>query len=265
MLYCHHPEKKNFIMLIDSHCHINYKEFDKDRKEVLERAKKIGVERFILVNTHIREAQYLQQIAETYEEVFCTVGTHPCDAYTAHDLYDQIFRLCDHKKVVGIGETGVDYYYEQTNRKTQLESFETHIAVANELDLPVVVHTRDAEEDTLSLIKNAKQGVLHCFTGSYNMAKKALDLGFYISISGIVTFNNAIDLRQTIRALPLDRLLVETDAPYLTPEPYRKIKRNEPMYVYYTAKKIAEIKQIDFNLVCNQTTKNCLTLFSRIV
>ena len=251
-------------MLIDSHCHINYKEYDEDRRDVLEKAKRVGVKKFILINTHIKDALDLQKIAEEYEDVFYTIGNHPSDSYVSSSLHDDLSALCDHEKLVGMGETGLDFYYDNTDRSVQQESFAIHIDVANNYDLPLVVHTRNAEKETLDLIKKAKKGVLHCFTSSYDMAKKALDLGFYISLSGILTFKNAAELRETAKKLPLDRILVETDAPYLTPEPYRHIKRNEPAYVYYTAKQLAEIKEVDFEKVCEQTTKNCLALFDKI-
>jgi len=179
-------------------------------------------------------------------------------------LYEDLNALCNHPKLVGIGETGLDFYYDNVNRSVQQDSFAIHIDVANKHDLPLIVHSRSAEDETIALIKKANKGVMHCFTGSYAMAKKALDSGFMISLSGILTFKNAQDLRDIVKKLPLDRLLIETDAPYLTPDPFRKIKRNEPYYVYYVAQKLAEIKEITFDEVAKQTTDNCMALFSRM-
>ncbi|USO02284.1 MAG: TatD family hydrolase [Alphaproteobacteria bacterium] len=251
-------------MIIDSHCHINRKEYDDDRSEVLKKARNIGIKRFILINTHIKEAKNLQNIAEQEEDLFYTIGNHPSDAYLSKSLHEDLDQLCNHKKLVGMGETGLDFYYDNIDRSVQQESFAIHIDIANKHDLPLVVHTRGAEDETIALLKKANKGVLHCFTGSYDMAKKALDLGFYISLSGILTFKNAADLRETAKKLPLDRILIETDAPYLTPEPFRKVKRNEPYYVYYVGQKLAEIRNIDFEVIAKHTTENCMALFSKM-
>jgi len=251
-------------MIIDSHCHINRKEYDEDRSDVLKKARDIGVKRFITINTDIKEAHDLQRIAEQEKDVFYTIGNHPSESYMTDTLYEDLNALCNHPKLVGIGETGLDFYYDNVNRSVQQDSFAIHIDVANKHDLPLIVHSRSAEDETIALIKKANKGVMHCFTGSYAMAKKALDSGFMISLSGILTFKNAQDLRDIVKKLPLDRLLIETDAPYLTPDPFRKIKRNEPYYVYYVAQKLAEIKEITFDEVAKQTTDNCMALFSRM-
>lgn len=251
-------------MLVDSHCHLNFPEFKDDLGTVIKRADEQGVKTLLTINTKLSEAKDIQKIADLYPNVFCTVGAHPHDAaeHTYEGVYEDLIKLAQHPKVVGVGETGLDYYYENSPRDEQIESFKTHIRASIELDLPLVIHTRDADEDTLETIKAfpKAKGVFHCFSGSKDLAKAALDLGFYISFSGIITFKKAEDLREVASFVPMDRVLVETDSPFLAPIPHRG-ERNEPSYTRITAMKLSEIKGISLEEVAHQTTKNFFRLF----
>jgi TatD DNase family protein len=253
-------------MLVDSHCHLNFPDFKDDLDDVIIRAQQNGIEILLTINTKLTEATSLQQIAEQYEQVFYTVGVHPHEAqdYTSSDLKDQLKRLAMHPKVVGLGETGLDYYYQHSPREAQIFSFETHIEAGIDMNLPIIIHTREADADTLSCLKKypKSRGVFHCFSGSSTLAQAALELGYYISFSGIITFKKAEELRQVVRDVPLNRILVETDAPYLAPVPHRG-KRNEPAFTRYTAEMIADLKQVSFDDVAKQTTQNFFNLFNR--
>lgn len=258
--------KDHDVMLVDSHCHLNFPEFKDDLDAVIKKAAEQGVKTLLTINTKLSEAKDIQRIADLYPNVFCTVGAHPHDAvdHNYDGVYEDLIRLVQHPKVVGVGETGLDYYYENSPRAEQIESFRTHIRASIELDLPLVIHTRDADEDTLNTIKDfpRAKGVFHCFSGSKDLAKAALDLGFYISFSGIITFKKAEDLREVAGFVPMDRILVETDSPFLAPIPHRGA-RNEPAYTYITAMKLSEIKGISLEDVAHQTTKNFFQLFDR--
>ncbi|MBX9976751.1 MAG: TatD family hydrolase [Alphaproteobacteria bacterium] len=254
-------------MFIDSHCHLNFPEFKDDLEQALKRANDLGVQGFLTINTRLSESIDLQRIADTYPNVACTVGVHPHDAkdYDNATLKDEILGLAKHPKVVGIGETGLDYFYEHSPREPQIMSFHRHIEVASDRNLPLVIHTRDADADTIAVLDdhrdNAK-GVFHCFSGTLNLCKKALDRGFYISISGIVTFKKAENVHAVAKYAPLDRLLVETDAPYLAPIPHRG-KRNEPAFVVHTAEYIAELRGIPLPALAEATTANFFNLFTK--
>lgn len=258
-------------MLVDSHCHLNFPEFASDLGDVLDRAMENGVGMVLTVNTKLEQAKDLQIIADQYPQVFCSVGVHPHDAanyvngYNGDTLYNQIKVLAQHPKVVAIGETGLDYYYNNSPRENQISSFQDHIRASIDLTLPLIIHTRDADEDTITCLKeigeNKAKGVFHCFSGSADLAHKALDLGFYISFSGILTFKNAESLRQIAQEVPLDRILVETDAPFLAPIPHRG-KRNEPAFTRYTAELLANIKGLSYSAIETATTNNFFTLFS---
>lgn len=255
-------------MWIDSHCHLNYDDFGSDLPEVLRRAKDLGVKKMLTICTDMAEADSILQLANQHSELWCTVGVHPHEAKQTVDLtrlYEDLKSYMVHEKVIGLGETGLDYYYEHSPRAEQQQAFQVHMDVAKEHDLPLIVHTRDAEEDTIACLKNqqgAVRGVIHCFSGSHWLAQQALDLGFYISISGIITFNKAEDIRQTLKSVPLDRILVETDAPYLAPVPKRG-QRNEPAFMIHTAEKVAEIKGISTQELAKITTENFYRLFSK--
>lgn len=259
-------------MLIDSHCHLNFDDFASDGIDVVvKRAKDAGVSRMLTICTKLNEADMLRSIAESDPDIFCTVGIHPHEAEETLKQIDAVALktwLVDHSmhpKVVGFGETGLDYYYGHSPREHQLSSFRVHLESAIQTNLPLSIHTRDAEEDTIALIKEFPQarGVIHCFTGTPWLRDQALALGFYISISGIVTFNKAQDLRETIKDIPLDRLLIETDAPFLAPVPFRG-KKNEPSLIVHTAQVLADLKGVLVEDISDHTTKNFLHLFSKV-
>ena len=254
-------------MLVDSHCHLDYLERDgQDLAAVVERARQAGVGQMVTICTKLSEAAQVQRIAERFPEVSCTVGVHPHEA--AHEGIGDPGPLLEHArhpKVVGIGETGLDYFYEHSPREAQRRSFRAHIAAARETRLPLVVHTRDADDETVAILqeehaKGAYPAVIHCFTAGPALASAALELGFFISLAGIVTFKKAEALRETVRGIPLDRLLVETDAPYLAPVPLRG-RENEPANVAHTARALAELKGISFAALEAATTANFRRLF----
>lgn len=253
-------------MLVDSHCHLNFPDFVDDLPEVIERARQNGIETLVTINTKLTESLDVQRIAEQYPQIYCTVGVHPHDAqdYAGPDLKSRLIDLANHPKVIGIGETGLDYYYNHSPREPQISSFETHIEVAMELGLPVIIHTRQADEDTLKTLKKYPQcrGVFHCFSGSSALAHEALALGYYISFSGIITFKKSDELREIVKEVPMDRILVETDAPYLAPMPHRG-KRNEPAFTRHTAQMVADIKGMTFEDVAKATTENFFHLFTK--
>ncbi|WP_278403380.1 TatD family hydrolase [Pseudoalteromonas ruthenica] len=256
-------------MIVDSHCHLDKLDFDKldtDLDGVLQQARERDVEHFLCVNVTLDKFPQMLETIAPYGDVSASCGVHPLDQKDALNI-DQLRQLAASDKVVAVGETGLDYYYSAETKPVQLESFVGHIDVANELDKPLIIHTRDAREDTINLMRehHAERcgGVLHCFTEDYDMAKKAMDLGFYISISGIVTFRNAEQLRDVVKQIPLDRLLIETDSPYLAPVPHRG-KTNQPAYVQDVAYFIAELKGISYKELATATTDNFYRLFNRI-
>jgi TatD DNase family protein len=255
-------------MLVDSHCHLDFPEFASELDAVVERANDAGVGAMLTISTHLSRFERVRQIAERYDNVYCTVGVHPHEAASEGNVASEaLVRLARHPKVVGFGETGLDYYYEHSPRAAQANSFRTHIAAAREAALPVVVHTRDADEDTARLLAEEYaagpfSGVLHCFSSSLALAERAVALGLYISFSGIVTFKKADALRATAAALPLDRLLVETDAPFLAPGPKRG-KRNESAFVTYTAAELARVRRMDPGALAEATSANFFRLFAK--
>lgn len=256
-------------MIVDSHCHLDKLDFDKldtDLDGVLQQARERDVEHFLCVNVTLDKFPQMLETIAPYSDVSASCGVHPLDQKDALNI-DQLRQLAASDKVVAVGETGLDYYYSAETKPVQLESFVGHIDVANELDKPLIIHTRDAREDTINLMRehHAERcgGVLHCFTEDYDMAKKAMDLGFYISISGIVTFRNAEQLRDVVKQIPLDRLLIETDSPYLAPVPHRG-KTNQPAYVQDVAYFIAELKGISYRELATATTDNFYRLFNLI-
>ncbi len=253
-------------MFVDSHCHLNFPDFKDDLDDVMRRADLNGIKTMLTINTRLSEALDIQKIADSYPRVFCTVGVHPHDAkdYADDALLDKIKELSNHPKVVGLGETGLDYYYNNSDSADQIHCFDIHLNAAKQLDLPVVIHTRDADTDTLGCIDRTPdtRGVFHCFSGGIDMARAGLDRGYYISFSGIITFKKAEELREVVKFTPLDRILVETDAPFLAPIPHRG-KRNEPAFTLHTAEMVAELKDIPLSEIANQTTDNFFTLFNR--
>ncbi|MBQ4850051.1 TatD family hydrolase [Pseudoalteromonas sp. MMG012] len=254
-------------MIVDSHCHLDRLDFDKlgqDLPEILQAARARQVEHFLCVSVTLEQFPNMLATILPYKDISASCGVHPLDQ---KDQLDKALlrTLASHERVVAVGETGLDYYYAKDTHKVQQDSFVGHIEVANELNKPLIIHTRDAREDTISLMKshNAERcgGVLHCFTEDWDMAKKAIDMGFYISISGIVTFKNAIELKEVVKQLPLDRLLIETDSPYLAPVPYRG-KTNQPAYVQDVGYYIADLKGLPFKSLADATTENFYRLFN---
>ncbi len=256
-------------MIVDSHCHLDDACFDEDRDEVLRRAREAGVELMLAIGTGGGPAdlEVATRLAERHEAVYATVGIHPHDAEKA-DLasLDRLAGLCGHPKVVAVGEIGLDYHYDNSPREKQREVFVDQMQIARQARKPIVIHTRDAWEDTVELLNThwlpgGLRGILHCFSGDAGQAQESLDLGFLVSFAGVVTFRRAETLREAAAAVPLDALLVETDAPYLTPEPYRKIRRNEPRYVVETARKVAEVRGIAYEELAAATSRNFCALF----
>ena len=256
-------------MLVDSHCHLDFPDFADDLDGVVGRARAAGVGMLLTIGTHITRHQQVLTVAERFDNVYCSVGIHPHEAGTEPSAtVEGLLELARHPKVVAFGETGLDYFYDKSPRERQRDSFRTHIQAARIAGLPVIVHTRDADEDTAAILteemgKGAFTGLVHCFSSGPQFADIAVDLGLYVSASGIMTFKTADALRDTLKAVPLDRLLVETDAPYLAPVPFRG-KRNEPAYVAHTAAKLAEIKGISFGEMEQASTGNFLRLFTRV-
>jgi len=255
-------------VLVDSHCHLDYLERDGDLDEAVVRAREAGVSTIVTICTKVSEFETIKRIAERYDDIWCTVGIHPHEAATEPQVSTaQLLEIAQHPKVVGIGETGLDYYYEHSPREAQKISFRKHIAAARESGLPLIVHTRDADDDTMGILNEAYAdgvfpGLIHCYSTSPKVAERAIEIGFYISIAGIVTFKRAAELQQTAAGLPEDRLLVETDAPYLAPVPKRG-KRNEPSYVAFTAAKLAELRNDDASRIAAVTTDNFFRLFTK--
>ena len=255
-------------MLVDSHCHLDFPDFDEELDAVIERAGEAGVGTLLTICTHVTRFERVLAVAERFDNVFCTVGIHPHEAAREPQVTaEHLVRMADHLKVVGFGETGLDYYYEHSPRAAQQQSFRVHIAAARIAGLPLVVHTREADADMARILgeeqaKGSFTGVLHCFSSTHELAENAIEMGLYISFSGVVTFKKTEDLRATAAALPLDRILVETDAPYLAPVPKRG-KRNEPSYVAYTANEVARVRAMDFKAFSEATTDNFFRLFEK--
>ncbi len=256
-------------MLVDSHCHLDFPDFQEDLDGTMARARNAGVGMMLTIGTRISHFDQVKAVAERYGNVFCTVGIHPHEAGSETGIgVEQLVALADHPKVVGFGETGLDYFYDRSPRPQQRDCFRTHIAAARRTGLPLVVHTRDADADTAEILadeyrKGAFTGLIHCFSGGQELAEKALELGFYISLSGIITFSKSEPLRAIVRDLPLDRLLLETDAPFLAPVPFRG-KRNEPAYVANTAAKLSELMGVEPAALAAATTANFLRLFDKV-
>ena len=252
-------------MLIDSHAHLEMPEFKKDLEAVIQRAKGSGVEYIFTVGTEKKDWKRAVEIADSHPSIYAILGVHPHNAKEIDDqTYPTLRGLCRNGKVRAYGEIGLDFFRNLSPRDIQLKRFREQIGLAKELDLPIVIHDREAHRETLEILKSEKAeesgGIIHCFSGDYEMAKACLDMGFYISIPGSITFKNAEGFRKIVERIPLESLLVETDAPFLTPEPFRG-KRNEPSYVRYTAQKVAEIKKVSLEKVAEITTENALRVY----
>ncbi len=252
-------------MLIDSHAHLDSSRFHKDLDEVLKRAQEYGVDKIINIGCNMESSKKTTSLSERYDQIWSVVGFHPHDAKEVKESdWDELDKLTDHPKVVGVGEMGLDYYRDLSPRKKQQEVFRRQIQVAKKKKMPIVVHDRDAHEEVFAVLKEEKagenKGVMHCYSGDLEFAKKCMDMGFYISIAGPVTFKKTSRLKEVAKSIPNDRLLVETDCPYLAPEPYRG-KRNEPAYVKYVAAKIAELRGMSYEEIVAATRENTCRLF----
>ncbi|MDO9443629.1 MAG: TatD family hydrolase [Beijerinckiaceae bacterium] len=256
-------------MLIDSHCHLDFPEFAPERDAIVARAKEAGVGRLITISTHVARYETYRAIADAYDNVWFTVGTHPHQAHEEPDVsIEELVSLSRHPRCVGIGEAGLDYHYDRSPRDVAARVFRRHIAAARETGLPLVIHARDADDDVARILrkemgKGTFKALLHCFTASRALAETGLDLGLYVSFSGVLTFKNSQELRDIARDVPMDRLLVETDAPFLAPVPNRG-KRNEPAFVAATAAVLAEVKGVTPDAMATATTENALRLFSKM-
>ena len=256
-------------MLVDSHCHLDFPDFSAELDAVVARARAAGVGRIVTISTRVKRHAQVLAIAEKIPEVFCSVGTHPHYADEELDVDSQtLVTLAKHPKIVAIGEAGLDYFRNNSPREAQAASFRQHIAAACETGLPLVIHSRDCDSDMAQILreesgKGAFPAVLHCFTGGRDLAFAAIDLGHYVSFTGILTFKNSDALREIAAALPADRVMVETDAPYLAPLPYRG-KRNEPAYVVETAKVLADARGVSADEIARQTTENFFRVFSKV-
>ena len=256
-------------MLIDSHCHLDFPDFADELDAVVARARSAGIERMVTISTRMHNHGAVLAIAERFADVYCSVGTHPHHAHEELDVSaaDLIARTRN-ARVVALGEAGLDYHYDNSPREAQERGFRTHIAAARETGLPLVIHSREADEDTARILeeetgKGAFPAVLHCFTGGPDLARRAIALGHFISFTGILTFKNSAALRAIAAQLPADRILVETDAPYLAPGRYRG-KRNEPAFVIETANTLAEVRGVSFDTVARETTENFFRLFAKV-
>ena len=256
-------------MLVDSHCHLDFPDFADELDDVVQRARDVGIGRIVTICTRVRKFPQVLAVAERFDDVFCSVGTHPHNADEELDItVDDLIRLSAHDKVVAIGEAGLDYHYDKSPRDAQAQGFRTHIAAARETGLPLVIHARSADDDMMAILREetragAFPAILHCFSSGRALAECGIELGLTVSFSGILTFKNSQDIRDIARDMPRDRVLVETDAPYLAPVPNRG-RRNEPAYVADTARVLADVWEMDEAEVRRQTTLNFFDLFSKI-
>lgn len=252
-------------MLIDTHTHLDDARYNDDRDAVILRAQEAGVGTFITIGCDLETSRSAVALADRLSFVYASVGVHPHEVkHIGDDWYDELRRLAQHTKVVAYGEIGLDYHYNHSPPKLQRERFREQLCLARDLGLPVVIHTREAQEDTIAILREERAedigGVFHCFSGDTWLAKDALELGFMLSFAGVITFQNAVMLRDVLKTVPLDRLLIETDCPYLTPAPHRG-KRNEPAHVRLVAEKMAEVKSVPVEEIERETTRNARRLF----
>lgn len=256
-------------MLIDTHCHLDFPDFEAERDAIVERARAAGVGQLITISTRVKRFDTILAIAEAYPNVFCSVGTHPHNADEELDItVEDLVRLSAHPKVVAIGEAGLDYFYDNAPRDAQVEGLRRHIAAARETGLPLVIHSRSADEDMAAILaeetgKGAFPFLLHCFSSGPELARIGVELGGYVSFSGILTFPKSEELREIAKTVPHDRMIVETDAPYLAPKPFRG-KRNEPAYVAHTADVLADTIGVTKDEIATLTTENALRIFSKM-
>ena len=257
--------------IVDSHCHLDFKDFQDDLDLVIKKAYDSNVKHMLSISVNLEDFNNVYKVANSYDNIYCTTGIHPNNVPENKNnelLFEKLSLNLKKKKVIGVGETGLDFYRNEENRINQIEYFNTHLEVSGLFNYPTIVHTRNAEKDTINCIekavkKHSTKGLIHCFTSTMELAKKVLDEGFYISFSGIITFKKVDDLIDVVKYVPLDRILVETDAPFLAPMPFRG-KRNEPSFVTHTLKKIAEIKKKKVEDMAQITTNNFFNLFSNL-
>ncbi len=256
-------------MIVDSHCHLDFKEFSADRDAIVRRAKEAGVGAMVTISTRVKEFDRIWEIVETYDNVFGSVGTHPHNADEELDVSaEDLIRIAEHPKIVAIGEAGLDYHYDHAPHDAQAQGFRTHIAAARETGLPLVIHAREADEDMIRILedesaKGAFPAVLHCYSSGAELARRGVALGLYVSFSGILTFKNSQNVRDIAMSVPDDRILVETDAPYLAPAPHRG-QTNEPSYTVHTAQVLADIRGWTFEKAAQCTTENFARLFTKV-
>ena len=253
--------------MIDSHCHLDHEPLLSDLSNVLKRSKDVGIKKLLTISTSFESFSRIKDIVNKDEIIYGTVGIHPHESDTNTITKNEIVKsLKENPKIIGIGETGLDYYYNNSDKEKQITSFKTHIEAAIECDVPIIIHSRDAEDDTFNILNEYKghnpRILMHCFTGSKKFSEKLLTLNSYFSASGIITFKNSVDLQETFRSLPLDKLLIETDSPFLAPEPNRG-KKNEPSFIKFTAQKLANLRNIELDKLIILTTNNFNTLFSK--
>ena len=259
--------------IVDSHCHLDFIDFKEDIQFVIENARSNNVDYMLSISVNFDKFEQIHKITKDYKNIWCSTGVHPNNVPISFQsseleiLKRKLESNLSKTKVIGVGETGLDYFRNKDNRTNQISYFETHMEVASNTDTPVIIHTRDADSDTIDFLnkfgkRNKIKGLIHCFSSDKNLAKCALDNNFYISFSGIITFKNNDNLRKIVNYIPIDKILVETDAPYLSPVPYRG-KRNEPANTLFTLKKIAQIKDIEIEKAAEVTTKNFFKLFSK--
>jgi TatD DNase family protein len=256
-------------MLVDSHCHLDFPDFAEELDAVVQRAMDAGIERSVTISTRVKNFDQVLAIAARFDPVFCSVGTHPHNADEELDVTtERLAALSEHRKVVAIGEAGLDYFYDNAPREAQAQGLRTHIAAARMTGLPLVIHARNADADMAAILreesgKGAFPAVLHCFSSGKGLAETGIELGHYVSFSGILTFKKSDELRAIARDLPADRILIETDAPYLAPTPHRG-KRNEPAFVAHTAAVLAETRGVSVEAIAEQTSENFFRLFSKV-
>ena len=252
--------------MIDSHCHLDHEFLDKNLDEIIFRAKEVGIEKLLTISTNFSSFQRILQILDKDQMIYGTFGIHPHETENNQTTIEIIKKnVLLNKKIIGIGETGLDFFYNNSVKKNQIKSFENHINACLELKIPLIVHSRNAEMDTFNILNNYKNSelkiLMHCFTGSLEFAKKLMDLNCYFSASGIITFKNSSDLRNTFKFIPNDKIIIETDSPFLAPMPMRG-KKNEPSFIKYTAEKLSIIKKISIKELIDLTTENFNKLFN---
>ena len=257
-------------MLVDSHCHLDFPDFEPERDDVIARAREAGIGHMVTISTRVRQFDRIRALAEAYDTVTCSVGTHPHNADEELDVtVEELVALADHPKVVAIGEAGLDYHYDNAPREAQAEGLRRHINAARITGLPLVIHARSADEDMANILEEAHDAdgpfpmVLHCFSSGLELAQRGVALGAYVSFSGILTFKSAQELRDIAAQMPADRLLVETDAPYLAPVPHRG-QRNEPAFVTKTAERLADVRGLETEELADLTTDNFRRLFTKV-